>query len=130
MLPVVDPDGESIARRVVICSLLLIPISLVPLFLGMTGALYAAAAIIGGLGLLYFRANAPRENLAQRAGAAVGNRLLSAGFAPYDSVGPTRCLKHRITLDGSSCKDSPVPQSIRARIKLLAPHFGLCRELC
>jgi protoheme IX farnesyltransferase len=56
MLPVVDPDGKSTARRVLICSLLLIPISLAPLFLGMTGALYAIAAISSGLGVLYFGA--------------------------------------------------------------------------
>src|ERR1700726_4531862 len=56
MLPVIDPDGESTARRIVVCSLLLIPISLAPLFLGMTGALYAAAAIAAGLGVLYFGA--------------------------------------------------------------------------
>jgi protoheme IX farnesyltransferase len=31
MLPVIHPDGESTARRVVACSILLIPISLVPL---------------------------------------------------------------------------------------------------
>jgi protoheme IX farnesyltransferase len=61
MLPVVDPDGESTARRVVICSLLLIPISLVPFFLGMTGALYAAAAIGGGVGVLYFGARMCHE---------------------------------------------------------------------
>jgi protoheme IX farnesyltransferase len=61
MLPVIDPDGESTARRVVVCSLLLIPISLVPLFLGMTGALYAAAAIAAGLGVLYFGARLGRE---------------------------------------------------------------------
>ena len=67
MLPVVDPDGESTARRVVICSLLLIPISLVPFFLGMTGALYAAAAVAGGVGVLYFGARMGRERTSQRA---------------------------------------------------------------
>src|SRR5580704_14867052 len=40
MLPVIEPSGESTARRVVICSVLLIPVSLAPFFLGMTGALY------------------------------------------------------------------------------------------
>jgi heme O synthase-like polyprenyltransferase len=45
MLPVIDPNGESTARRIMFCSLLLIPISLVPHLLGMTGALYAAAAV-------------------------------------------------------------------------------------
>lgn len=61
MLPVIDPDGESTARRIVVCSLLLIPISLAPLFLGMTGGLYAAAAVAGGLGLLHFGARLKRE---------------------------------------------------------------------
>jgi protoheme IX farnesyltransferase len=61
MLPVIDPDGESTARRIMVCSLLLIPISLVPMFLGMTGALYAATAIAAGLGVLYFGARLRRE---------------------------------------------------------------------
>jgi len=61
MLPVIEPDGESTARRVVLCSLLLIPISLLPRFLGMTGPVYAAAAMAAGLGLLYFGARLGRE---------------------------------------------------------------------
>jgi protoheme IX farnesyltransferase len=69
MLPVIDPDGEATARRVVICSFLLIPISLVPLFLGMAGGLYAAAAIAAGLGLLYFGARLGRERTLRRAHA-------------------------------------------------------------
>ena len=64
MLPVVDPDGNSTARRIVICSLLLIPISLAPRFLGMTGMLYSAAAIAGGLGVLYFGMRMARERTA------------------------------------------------------------------
>ena len=54
MLPVIEPDGESTARRVVACSVLLIPISLVPRLVGMTGSIYAVAAVAAGLGLLYF----------------------------------------------------------------------------
>jgi protoheme IX farnesyltransferase len=69
MLPVIDPDGESTARRIMVCSLLLIPISLVPLFLGMTGALYAAAAIAAGLGVLYFAARLGHERTSLRARA-------------------------------------------------------------
>jgi hypothetical protein len=38
MLPVIDPAGEMTAKRVVACSLLLIPVSLLPRSLGMTGA--------------------------------------------------------------------------------------------
>ncbi|MBV9770529.1 MAG: protoheme IX farnesyltransferase [Bryobacterales bacterium] len=69
MLPVTDPDGESTARRVVVCSLLLIPISLVPLLVGMTGALYGAAAIVAGLGVLYFGARMGRDRTLPRARA-------------------------------------------------------------
>jgi protoheme IX farnesyltransferase len=67
MLPVNDPDGESTAKRIVVCSLLLIPISLAPLLLQMTGALYAAAASAAGLGVLYFGARLARERSLARA---------------------------------------------------------------
>jgi protoheme IX farnesyltransferase len=67
MLPVVDPDGASTARRIMICSLLLIPISLLPRFLGMTGLVYAATALAGGLGLLYFGVRLGRERTLARA---------------------------------------------------------------
>jgi len=69
MLPVIDPDGESTARRILVCSVLLIPISLAPLFLGMTGALYAPAAIAAGLGMLYYGARLGREKTLARAHA-------------------------------------------------------------
>src|SRR5207245_3176360 len=62
MLPVVEPDGESTARRIVVCSFLLIPVSLLPRLLGMTGSIYATAAIAGGLGLLYFGVRLGRES--------------------------------------------------------------------
>jgi len=69
MLPVIEPDGESTARRVMVCSLLLIPISLVPLLLGMTGTLYAIAATAAGVGLLYFGARLGRRRTLRRARA-------------------------------------------------------------
>ncbi len=69
MLPVIEPDGESTARRVVLCSLLLIPVSMLPTLLGMTGLLYAAAAIAAGIGLLYFGARLGRERTLARAHA-------------------------------------------------------------
>jgi heme o synthase len=67
MLPVIEPDGESTARRVVVCSLLLIPISLLPPFLGMTGLVYAATAFAGGLGLLHFGVRLGRDRTLARA---------------------------------------------------------------
>ena len=71
MLPVIEPDGESTARRVVLCSAVLIPISLLPPVLGMTAAAYAFAAISGGLGLLYFGARLAQERTAARARAVL-----------------------------------------------------------
>ena len=67
MLPVVEPDGESTAKRIVACSVLLIPISLAPRFLGMAGSIYATAAIAGGLGLLYFGVRLGRDRTFVRA---------------------------------------------------------------
>lgn len=67
MLPVVEPDGESTARRVVASSILLIPISLIPRLLGMTGSVYAVAAVFAGLGLLYFGVRLRRERTSLRA---------------------------------------------------------------
>jgi len=52
-----------------LCSLLLIPISLLPRFLGMTGAYYAAAAIPAGLGMLYFGTRLAREKTLRHAHA-------------------------------------------------------------
>jgi protoheme IX farnesyltransferase len=67
MLPVVEPDGESTARRIVACSVLLIPISLAPRLLGMTGLIYPIAAIAAGLALLYFGLRLGRERTLARA---------------------------------------------------------------
>jgi protoheme IX farnesyltransferase len=67
MLPVIEQDGESTAWRVVACSVLLIPISLLPRLLGMTGAFYSIAAVAAGLGLLYFGVRLGRERTFARA---------------------------------------------------------------
>jgi len=76
MLPVVEPDGESTARRVVACSLLLIPISVLPTLIGMTGMGYALAAIVAGLGLVYFGVQLRCE----RTGARARGLLLASVF--------------------------------------------------
>jgi protoheme IX farnesyltransferase len=67
MLPVVEPDGESTARRIVACSVLLIPISVAPRLLGMTGLIYPIAAIAAGLALLYFGLRLGRDRTLARA---------------------------------------------------------------
>jgi protoheme IX farnesyltransferase len=53
MLPVVEPDGHSTARRILWFSLALIPISLVPKYLAMAGNVYLIGAIAMGLLFLY-----------------------------------------------------------------------------
>jgi protoheme IX farnesyltransferase len=52
MLPVIDSDGASTARQMLITSLVLIPVSLVPRYLGMSGNLYLIGAML--LGIAYF----------------------------------------------------------------------------
>ena len=52
LLPVIHPDGKTTARQAVLFSLLLLPLSMMPFWLGMTGMLYVVGAGIGGLALL------------------------------------------------------------------------------
>ena len=52
LLPVVEPTGRSTARQAVLFSLVLVPLSLTPYFLGMSGAAYAVGATAGSVGLL------------------------------------------------------------------------------
>jgi len=51
MLPVVEPDGRVTAQQIVSYTLLLLPVSLLPAILGITGKLYLIAALV--LGLLF-----------------------------------------------------------------------------
>jgi protoheme IX farnesyltransferase len=53
MLPVVEPDGESTARQIVGFSAVLIPVSLLPSYLSMTGLVYGLGAVV--LGLYFLR---------------------------------------------------------------------------
>ena len=53
MLPVVEPDGGSTARQILLYSVLLIPISLLPKWMGMTGSVYMIGALAMGLAFLY-----------------------------------------------------------------------------
>lgn len=54
MLPVVECDGRSTAARIIAYSLLLIPVSMLPSFLGMAGNVYLLASLLLGIGLLFF----------------------------------------------------------------------------
>jgi heme o synthase len=54
MLPVVEEDGRSTARRILAYSVALIPISVLPSFMGMAGKIYLVGAVVLGVALLYF----------------------------------------------------------------------------
>ncbi|MEN6603896.1 MAG: heme o synthase [Bryobacteraceae bacterium] len=51
-LPVLEDDGRSTARQVLIATLLLIPVGLLPVYLSMEGWVYGIGALLLGLGYL------------------------------------------------------------------------------
>jgi protoheme IX farnesyltransferase len=53
MLPVVKPDGRRTSAEIVVYGLALIPVSLVPTMLGMSGRVYLVGALLAGLFFLY-----------------------------------------------------------------------------
>ncbi len=67
MLPVVEPDGRSTARRIMLYSLALIPISLMPKFFAMTGDLYLYGALVLGILFLYAGLKIRTERTRQQA---------------------------------------------------------------
>jgi heme o synthase len=67
MLPVCEPDCRSTARQIVCYGLALIPVSLVPGLLGMSGHIYLAGALVLGLWFLYFGVRVALERTMRRA---------------------------------------------------------------
>jgi heme o synthase len=53
MLPVVEPDGRVTAQQIVVYTLMLLPVSLLPSLLGMSGRIYLVGAALLGLLFLY-----------------------------------------------------------------------------
>lgn len=58
MLPVVEPDGRVTGQQIISYTVLLVPVSLLPVVTGLAGSVYLAGATILGLGFLYFSARA------------------------------------------------------------------------
>jgi len=73
MMPVVENDGRRTSRRILFYSIALIPVSLLPFFVGMSGIAYAASAVILGLALLYFGLRLTQSRL--QPSPAVSQRL-------------------------------------------------------
>jgi protoheme IX farnesyltransferase len=76
MLPVVDPDCRSTARQIVLYGIALIPVSLIPGMLGMTGRIYFIGALILGLLYLYSGVRVALERTLVRARAVLLTSVL------------------------------------------------------
>ena len=73
MLPVVDENGQETSHQVLLYSLALIPVSLLPTLIGLTGAVYFFGAAVLGMGLLAVGIQSVREKT-----RAAYRRLLQA----------------------------------------------------
>jgi protoheme IX farnesyltransferase len=73
MLPVAEPDGRSTARQIVLYTLVLLPVSLAPTWLGITGNIYLVGSLIAGIGFLCIGVSTARGKTRQDA-----RRLLQA----------------------------------------------------
>jgi protoheme IX farnesyltransferase len=58
MLPVVESDGRVTGQQIISYTLLLVPVSLLPVVTGLAGSVYMVGATILGLAFLYFSARA------------------------------------------------------------------------
>ena len=88
MLPVVEPDGRSTARQIVLYGLALIPVSLVPSILGMSGRIYLIGALLLGLYFLYSGVRvALRAHHTARPLRSDGFRFLPSADLRADAVG-------------------------------------------
>jgi protoheme IX farnesyltransferase len=52
MLPVIEPSGRLTARQIVLCAIMLVPVSVAPFFFGVSGLVFLAGATVLGIGLL------------------------------------------------------------------------------
>lgn len=77
LLPVVEPTGQSAGRQAVLFSLMLVPLSVLPFFLKMSGPAYAVGAAAGSLGLLWLALSFGMKRTDERA------RLLFLGSITY-----------------------------------------------
>ncbi|MFM7735052.1 MAG: heme o synthase [Alphaproteobacteria bacterium] len=76
MLPVVDPDGSRTARQTVLYSAALLPVSLLPAILQMSGEIYFFGALALGIGFLAFGVATARDR-----SVAAAKRLLRYSVA-------------------------------------------------
>ena len=79
MLPVVDPEGKATGRQILLYTAALLPVSLFPTQLGLTGQLYLFGSMALGLVFLYYAAEMVRSRTRQGARRLL---LASVGYLP------------------------------------------------
>lgn len=79
MLPVVDPGGRTTGHQVALYCAALVPVSLLPTFLGLTGSTYFFGALVLGLAFLVFGLRMARN---RRGREARGVLLASVTYLP------------------------------------------------
>ena len=86
MLPVLEPDGRSTGRQSVVYAAALVPLSLAPTLMRMTGVIYFAGALLLGLAFLYLALQFARTRAGARCAPAVLriDRLPAAALDPDD----------------------------------------------
>lgn len=67
MLPVVEPEGKITARQIVLFTIMLVPVSLAPFFLGFAGVIYLAGATVLGGWFLFESVQTARAKTVERA---------------------------------------------------------------
>ena len=67
MLPVIEPEGKITAKQIVIFTILLLPVSLVPFFIGLAGWFYLIGATLLGIWFLAASISAARAKTNEKA---------------------------------------------------------------
>jgi len=67
MLPVVEPEGKITAQQIVIFTILLLPVSLAPFFIGFAGLIYLIGASVLGAWFLWTSVQAARAKSIEKA---------------------------------------------------------------
>ncbi len=66
MLPVVEPSGRMTARQIVLFTVMLVPVSLAPFFIGFAGVIFLAGASLLGIWFLFESIAAARAKTVER----------------------------------------------------------------
>ncbi len=90
MLPVVEPSGRLTARQIVLFTIMLVPVSLAPFFIGFAGPLFLAGAVILGVWFLIESIRAAHAKTALRA-----RRLLLVSVLYLPLILALAVLDHR-----------------------------------